>query len=402
MRPPPFLRNFFRRPIFAILLSGCLTLPCATQTPAQTTTQEWQAAAVQKYPDLAVAGSELNGRFVDACKERRVATPAFFGNPKWPLLLADELMKSQSAPFTAATPAAETSPTPPPVAAKEPAEGVITEYEAKNIPSAAGLESASFRWWAPANVQVRGVLVLIPGRGGDGRGMASDKDWQTLATETGFGILACCLKNPEDNPFTYQGDPNGSISNLIDETVDAVLVENGQQIKNPPLAFWGHSAGANVTELYAFRHANRVIGAVLTRGTRGPGEHSPTKDDVPILILVGKNDKPEWVDSALKCYEKGKVAHALWTLALHPNQGHELGDTLPLALAHLRAAIQLRLPLGNTTAKPKKLSESSGWLGDPTTYEIASYVQYKNKKKDAIWLLDETTAQAWKKHLSGS
>lgn len=63
---------------------------------AQTTSQDWQAKAIQKYPDIGVAGSELNKRFVEAYTERRKANPSFFNNPEWPLTLADELAKAQT------------------------------------------------------------------------------------------------------------------------------------------------------------------------------------------------------------------------------------------------------------------------------------------------------------------
>jgi Sel1 repeat len=53
--------------------------------------KEWQAQAVEKYPALGVPDSELNKRFVEAVKERRKSDTSFFANPRWPILLADEL-----------------------------------------------------------------------------------------------------------------------------------------------------------------------------------------------------------------------------------------------------------------------------------------------------------------------
>lgn len=71
---------------------------------AQTTEQQWQAKAVAKYPTLGAQGSDFNKRFVAAYNKRRASTPAFFTDPRWPLILADEL---------AATPP-QPKPTPPP------------------------------------------------------------------------------------------------------------------------------------------------------------------------------------------------------------------------------------------------------------------------------------------------
>jgi hypothetical protein len=47
----------------------------------------------------------------------------------------------------------------------------------------------------------------------------------------------------------------------------------------------------------------------------------------------------------------------------------------------------------------KKIDLRSGWLGDPKTYEVAAYSQFKGSKATAIWLPDETTALAWQAYL---
>ena len=65
---------------------------------AQTPAPNWQAKAVEKYPDLAIQSSELNKRFVEAVAQRRKTNPTFFANPKWPLTLADEISNSTQTP----------------------------------------------------------------------------------------------------------------------------------------------------------------------------------------------------------------------------------------------------------------------------------------------------------------
>lgn len=269
----------------------------------------------------------------------------------------------------------------------------------------AGLADAKFRWWAPPGVKLRGVLVLIPGRSGDGRGMAANPEWQALAAKAQFGIVACALINPQDNPYQYQNDPNGATTALIDSAVKTVLAQNKVPLQNPPLAFWGHSAGGIVSQNYCSRHPERVVGAVLLRSPRGPGGLAPGKEAIPLLVLVGKKDKPEWVQESLANYEKGHGQRAVWTLAAHPNEGHEAGKTQPLALAHLAAAIALRLPppggFSSEAVRPRRLSRESGWLGDPATGEIGTALTFKGKKADATWLLDESTAKAWQAYLQG-
>jgi len=279
----------------------------------------------------------------------------------------------------------------------------FAEYDAGAAPQI-GLQAAKFRWWAPANVKVRGVLVLVPGRGGDGRGMAGDPNWQALATKIQFGIVACFLQNPADNPFQYQNDPNGAVSALVDKAVNAILAQNKVPLKDPPLAFWGHSAGGNVTQNYCSRHPDRVVAATLIRCPGGPGGLAPGKESVPMLICVGQKDKPDWVKESLANYEKGHALHANWTLALNPNEGHEVGKTQALASTHIATAVALRLPapmFASESVKPKHLARETCWLGDPSTYEIANQATFTGKRKDAVWLLDEMTAKAWQAYLRG-
>jgi S1-C subfamily serine protease len=65
---------------------------------SQVTEEDWKRKAVEKYPALGVLGSTSNKRFRDAHEERRKANPNFFANPQWPLILADELAATSSAP----------------------------------------------------------------------------------------------------------------------------------------------------------------------------------------------------------------------------------------------------------------------------------------------------------------
>lgn len=385
-----------------------------TTSRCQSSAQEWQAQAVQRHPALGVRGSALNQQFIAAVTERRRTNPTFFADPRWPLLLADELDRKPAVPAPPQPLSPEpTAPTaaPPPAATPPPAASTA-EYDAGPPPKAAGLVSAKFRWWSPAAMPVRGVIVLLAGRGGDSRGMVGQKEWQALATQTHFGLMGAQLVNPPDNLYQFQGDEGGVISDLLDKAVNTLLAQSSQKLKDPPLALWGHSAGGNLAQQYMSRHANRVAGAVLMRATAGPGGMAPGKDDVPTLLCVGGKDKPDWVKAAMDNYEKGHKMRADWSLALNPREGHEIGKTQPLALAYLYAAIGSRLPpapaasvfasestSGNTLLR---LNKQAGWLGDPTTYEVAEYDKFTGKKQDAVWLPDETSAKAWQAYLRGS
>ena len=293
-------------------------------------------------------------------------------------------------------------PTPPP----RPAFPVLDQYtdtfdyDAGPAPKA-GLAGAQFRLWVPRGVMLRGVLVLIAGRGGDSRPMGADPAWQALAKKLQLGLATCRLAHPSENPFHYQMDPNGVTTALLEGAVNALLTRAKVPLHDPPLAFWGHSAGAAVSQNFASRRPDRVLAVVLLRSPWETGEAAPGKISVPTLLLVGKNDRPSWVMGALMHYQTARASGAPWTLALSPVEGHEFGKTEPLTFAFLSSVIPLRLPSPGNPALPKITPETSGWLGNPDTLETAPLARFKGDKREATWLPDEATAKAWRAYLRG-
>ena len=282
------------------------------------------------------------------------------------------------------------------------------EWDAGPI-SGAALDTTQFRWWSPPGVKnLRAVIVLVNGRNMDGRGFTDDRNWQQLATEMQLGLVGCNFFGGKDHA-TYQFDPSGDLDRKINEAVEKLAVLNGHpELQSPPLIFWGHSAGANVNQAYAKRFPNRVLAVINLKGPDGPGDTTPAKNAVPFLIITGMKDKPDWVKSSTENFEIGHKAHALWTQALSPNEGHESGKSHDLVMTFLRSVITQRLgPVSATPtafytpSEPKRLSSSDGWLGNPKSYDIASETNYPGSKSEAIWLPDEATAKAWQVFLRG-
>jgi len=279
------------------------------------------------------------------------------------------------------------------------------EWDAGPVVGAA-LDKAQFRWWAPAGAQkLTGVIVLIPGRNGDGRALADDPAWQQIATSLNVGLMGCFLYGEKDF-FKYQSDPTGDVAKTINDAVEKLALQNGfKDMKRTPLVFWGHSAGACVNEVYASRFPERVAAVINLKGPRGAGSLVSGKEDVPFLIIVGKNDKPDWVKSAVDSFDAAQRKNSSWTLAVQPSEGHEQGNSLDLIRAYLQAVIPLRIglpPIGtptSTSSRPRKLVRTQGWLGDPETYEASSYAAFTGKKRSAIWLPNEATALAWQSFL---
>jgi hypothetical protein len=78
-------------------LLACFLCALCLSASAQTTTQEWQAKAVQKYPQLGTLGTPLNKAFTAEYARRMKTDPDFFRAVDWPMRLADELAPPQPA-----------------------------------------------------------------------------------------------------------------------------------------------------------------------------------------------------------------------------------------------------------------------------------------------------------------
>lgn len=272
-----------------------------------------------------------------------------------------------------------------------------TEWSSEKAPSP-HLDEAQFRWWAPEDAKtLRGILMVIPGRNGDARGAVNDPGWQDLARAHDLAIVGSRLVKQPDG--AYQLDPDGKTT----ETIEKAIAELGRANGHPyaaklPLAFWGGSAGANTAERFALQNPRRTIAIASIKCPNGPGDATSQKVRVPILACVGKNDKEGWVKSSIENYEKGRQSRAVWTMALHPTEGHEGGATRPLAEAFLNEVIPMRLGAATSTGM-KSLSVQSAWLGDPETLETAPANEFKGQKRRATWLPGPATAEAWRTYL---
>jgi hypothetical protein len=286
------------------------------------------------------------------------------------------------------------------------------------------LNTAAFRGWVPDTTDpLAGVLVLIPGRHGDGRGMADNSRWQQLATEVGFAILACQFADGDAG--LYQSDDKGEVAAAINEAVKELSKVSGKPgLADAPLAFWGTSAGSNVSSKYCGFFPERVAAFGSSKGTWGPGGNaSPGFLEIPMIYAIGSNDKPEWVQTSVDHFNKGH-GKAPWTLALQPKEGHGVESSLDVIIPFLASAINQRLgkatagasqsesifkselpkigsssTLKNSPSRLKKLDLRKGWLGDPKTFEVAAYSDFKGSKSSAIWLPDEAVALAWQSYL---
>lgn len=258
---------------------------------------------------------------------------------------------------------------------------------------------ARFRLWLPENVQrVRGVFVLVPWYQRDGLNLVDEPRWQQLATRWNFGLLGCTLRGKED---AYYLADKGTGRALLDALVKLAVQSKHPELKDAPLAMWGHSAGGQFNYNFTAWAPERVIAFVAVKGGYYQAATDSRSRSVPALFFIGEKDESFRVQNITEVFQTNRRQGAVWCLAVEPNEGHGIGKTLDLALAFFDAVVPLRLPTtASRTAPLRSVDQTRGWLGNLSSYEVASAATYSDSANEAAWLPDEVTAQKWKDFVS--
>src|SRR5258706_16182401 len=84
------------------------------------------------------------------------------------------------------------------------------EWTADPLP-AVQIKTVAYKGWVPVRTEpLRGTLILVPGKLGDGRGMAADPKWQELATSVGFAVLACQFTDGDGALHQFDANNDGA------------------------------------------------------------------------------------------------------------------------------------------------------------------------------------------------
>ena len=257
--------------------------------------------------------------------------------------------------------------------------------------------ASAYRLWIPRDVAtpLQGVLVLMPGTNGDGRGMAADPGWQQLARDLRFALLAgAVVMEPSSRSYYYQAE-GGSGQSLLDGLAALAGEAGHPELAQAPLLLWGASAGGQFAYNFACWQPARVVGFVAVKGGYYDAIPGDAVRAVPGLWFIGERDASYRMANIEALVLKNRKLGARWALAVEPNAGHEEGKTRTVARPFLLAAARLRLAPENEappgTLRP--LPEASGWTGDLQTGEIAPAAD--RPAPHAVWLPDEATARAW-------
>ena len=168
------------------------------------------------------------------------------------------------------------------------------------------------------------------------------------------------------------------------------------EVSDAPVLTFGLDAGSLEALGLASRVSQRSIGVLVRVPTSMTELTAPAALAVPTFVMLAELDNATVNTSVQNVFLANRSRGGLWALAVEPGVHHaeatDRGNGANVSWINL--ALTLRLP-----AAPGDplitLDQTSGWLGNQTTREIASWASYGGDRSTASWLLSESAATSW-------
>ncbi len=169
------------------------------------------------------------------------------------------------------------------------------------------------------------------------------------------------------------------------------------ELTDAPVLTFGLDAGGQESIGLASRAPTRTVGVLVRVPTSVPGITDPSVLAVPTFVMLSGQDNPTVNASVQATFSANRSHGGLWALAVEPGVQHAEATAQGNAanVSWIQTALALRLPA--TAGDPLvALDESSGWLGNQTTLDIAAWADYAGDRAAASWLLNQSAATSWK------
>ena len=266
-------------------------------------------------------------------------------------------------------------------------------------------ELDDFALFVPAVAEVpRGVLLILGGSNTKSFATREPFGAATAETEVALQSLRFSLWAMAANQqFAILGTSLAGLANgpASDRLVLDALRAGEQASRRPglsalPMMVYGMSEGAAQASGFSARQPDRVAGVFLKTplgiGTATGGV--PLK--VPTFMVLAELDA--LVDNAAvtEAFEAGREASALWGLGVENNVSHQSLSPAQrlLTLTWMDNVLDVRLA-ASPSGPLRDLSESAGWLGNPATGDVSSWIDYPGDKASASWLPSQAAAERW-------
>jgi predicted esterase len=175
------------------------------------------------------------------------------------------------------------------------------------------------------------------------------------------------------------------------------------ELANAPLLLHGASNGGCLAYNFARAHPDRVIGFTTMKGGCHSADAGAARS-LPAYLFIGSQDTPSRQENMTELFEQNRPGGALWAVGVEPNTGHTYLAEAAILYDWSEAVLSRRLPEPGGAGSPAPLRpivESSGWLGNRSTFAIAPYSEYVGDPATAAWLPDQAAAQYWQRLVSG-
>ena len=193
------------------------------------------------------------------------------------------------------------------------------------------------------------------------------------------------------------GLPNGGSTDarVFDVLNTAAVLTHHPELAAAPFVALGISGGGPPAAGLVVRNSERAAGLVarvpdLLSVVSGPVLGVPS-----VVAQAGLDDQS--VNATVKAIaDDNRSRGGLWALVVEPNRQH-MGSTLAnnaAVITWIKEMLSRRLP-ANVGDPLVALTDSSGWLGDPSTFNVSAWAAYAGDKRTASWLLSQTAATAW-------
>ena len=263
----------------------------------------------------------------------------------------------------------------------------VLSYEVHDGPNYA---TAAFSLWiSDSTLSPEGILVLVPGSNGDGRGDISDTVWQAFAEETNLAIIGCFLKDkPHDIPAIehYVNVKNGTGDALLEAIKYFAGKTDIPALEALPLLLFGVSAGGEFNYEFACWRPDRVLAFVVNKGGVYYTAIAPAAAwEVPGLFITGEKDIPYRTNIVKGIFSINRRFGAKWAYAHDPLNGHNSGESPSLSRSFFREVLNER--------KQLEKGNAVGIVG-LNAQEILS----ETNPGDTVltsWIINEAFGQSW-------
>ncbi len=270
-----------------------------------------------------------------------------------------------------------------------------------------------FRAWIPDGLDsVKGLMLALPGSGGDIRNITTNRTWQQRLPAMGFGIVGA--KDVLD--VAYWGGTTAEVQSNFQNMLDALAsAASRQEVSNAPLFSFGHSKGAFAASMVAQGMPERTLGFFSDKTIGFANDDLGVAASVPGLSVAGEGDEYSSEGYARLAFDSWRGQGAEVALAVEGG-GHNQTNS-NLRFAFIDEVLKVRYPHGQvpstTPGNPlalRPVDPSDGWLADSATLdgtqftspewpEIAPVGEYSGDPTTASWLPSKTMALVYRAHV---